>query len=74
MKKRIMKWESIIREVIFHAGVGGCADAEIHAIMRDGTEFVYHYRNPTDADIAILRNSVGKLFKCEVSDLERGYV
>ena len=74
MKRRLTRFSSVIEDVLLHAGVGGCADAEIHAIAKDGERFVYHYLRPSDTDLAVLKDSVGKYFQIEVAKLERGRV
>jgi hypothetical protein len=70
VKGSVARWESVIREVILHADAGGCEDAEIHAILKDGTQIVYHFRDPNDKALAILKDSIGKYFKLEVDRLE----
>lgn len=61
MKKRFVKYDGVIQKVILHGN-----DAEIHMITTDGMQLTVHHHHPTEADIAVLRNQVGKEFHVEV--------
>lgn len=66
MKNRWLRYDGIIREVILNVDASGHKDAEIHAILKDGSELVCHHHSPTEEAITILKNSTGKEFVCKV--------
>jgi hypothetical protein len=66
MKKRWLRYDGVIQDVLLKSGADSWKDAEIHAVLKDGTDFVCHHRPVTKKDLALLRNSIGQQFHCEV--------